>query len=279
MTLAPLARISSMRRLLAIGAVLAASAPWLHAPATTATNARTVARDAVAAIAMPAGSQRLAAAPRAAPSPPDFDQPYRTFASARAWWSVPSSEVGALLARAPAGSTRWSSDPGGGEGVQIMLHEPSSPWFGPRWVVIAAAPQPGGARALVLVESTVVWTPRRLELPAGVRTITVRNQSGGAVLARVGDPARIAAVERAIAALRVDDAVDGVYACPEQSGAVGFSLALAGAGGAPLASVTTEACPPDARLRVGASASQALMLGDLRARLQAILDVRLPSTV
>lgn len=255
-----------------------------NAPAGTAERAAADARQALAGITLPPGSQRLAAPPPALRGPlePDFTMGYVTFRTATEYWRLPSAKAArALLAQAPAGATTWSDTPGT-RGARIALPAAGA-WIGPRWLVIATLPDPSVHGAwLAELQSVAVFTPWRLEIaPAAVASVTVTRLADHAVLARVSAPTQVAAIVAAVNGLAVDDAVNAFYGCPALLGAgrPGFELSFAAASGALLASASTQWCPQDLALTVGAHAPQRLILGDLVARLQRILAITLPPTV
>ena len=172
-----------------------ASSPVLSAPAGTAARGAADARAALR-ITLPAGSQRLTAAPRSLRGAlePDFTRAFATFKTATAYWSLAGgAAASALLAQAPRGSSSWSY-PGGLRGAQITLPGRGA-WFGPSWLVIETRPDPSaGGRWLAEIQAVVVWTPWRLELPGDVASVTVRRLQDGAVLARVTDAGRVVGV-------------------------------------------------------------------------------------
>ncbi|MGA3362708.1 MAG: hypothetical protein ABSD82_11845 [Solirubrobacteraceae bacterium] len=257
------------------------SSPVLRAPAGTAAAAARDARAALAAVALPAGSVRLATAPRALraePVGPDFTLPYVTFKTATEYWSLPDAgAASALLAQAPKGSSTWL-DSGALSGAQIMLRSLGR-WIGPRWLVIETKPDPGaGGRWLAELQGVAVWTPQRLVLPGDVASVTVRRLQDGATLATVTSAAQVASIVATLNGLAVDDAIRAVYACPAlQSGRKpGFELLFDGSTGALLASATTEWCPNDVSLKVGTHGPQQLIAGDVVGALEKILGIALP---
>jgi hypothetical protein len=262
-------------------AALSGSSPVLRAPAGTAAAAAADARAALAAVAPPAGSRRLATEPRALraePVGPDYTMPYVTFRTATEYWSLrDAGAANALLAQAPKGSSTWL-DPGALSGAQIMLRSLGR-WMGPRWLVIETKPDPGaGGRWLAELQGVAVWTPQRLVLPGDVASVTVRRLQDGATLATVTSAAQVAAVVATVNGLAVDDGIHAVYACPAlQSGKrPGFKLLFDGSTGALLASASTEWCPSDVSLKVGTHGPQQLIAGDVVGELQKILGIALP---
>lgn len=257
-----------------------ASSPVLTAPATTPVRAAADAGAALLRITLPAGSQRLATAPRALRGAlePDFTMAYVTFKTATAYWRLANgSAASALLAQAPRGSSSWSY-PGDLSGAQITLPA-RGVWFGPSWLVIETRPDPSRAgRWLAEIRAVVVWTPWRLQLPGDVASVTVRRLQDGAVLAEVTNAGRVAQIVAAVNALAVDDAIHAVYACPELPAGKrpGFELSFTGSTGALLATATTEWCPLDVSLKVGTHAPQQLVAGNLAATLERILGITLP---
>jgi hypothetical protein len=275
--------------LAAAASVAAASAPppWVSAPAGTAGRASALAAGALAGIRLPAGAQPLSQAPSgllAALSEPNLAAGYASFERVSGYWTVPSAAAAAsVLAQTPAGAgggmSSWGSGPAGGRGVEWTLPL-AERWIGPRLLAVGAiADRADGSRWLVAATAVVVWTPRRLELPAGVASVSVRALSGGAPLAEVSAPATVARIVAAVDGLDVDDAVHAVYACPAQpAGNVpGFGLTFAGASGSTLATASTQACPADLLLAVPGHGSQRLILGNLRDQLEAILSRSLPA--
>jgi hypothetical protein len=257
-----------------------ASSPVLSAPPATPARAAADAGAALSRITLPAGSQRLAAAPRAlrGSSGPDFTMAYATFKTATAYWRLANGAAAtALLAQAPRGSSTWSY-PGELSGAQITLPARGG-WLGPRWLVIETRPDPGAAgRWLAEIQAVAVWTPWRLELPGAVASVTVRRLQDGAVLADVTDAGRVARIVAAVNALAVDDAIHAVYACPfGPAGKLpGFELSFTDSTGALLATAKTEWCPLDVSLKVGTHAPQQLIAGNLVATLERILGIALP---
>ncbi len=266
-----------------------ASATVLRAPAATPARAAADVAAVLARAGLPAGSTRIAT-----PSPallaalrgPSFNQPFVTFASARQYWTLPSSAAGGpelLTPRIPGASVsmRWGDGSPAITGVQWRL-PPAGRWLGPRWLAINTIPDPGAAgRWLALVEATVVWTPWRLELPGSVRSVVVRRAQGGAVLARVSDAARVARVLAAVGALAVDDAVHAVYACPFLPAGFtpGIELSFLGASGNVVATAATPFCRPDLSLHVLGGPTQQLVLDGFLGRLEAIVGRRLPAAL
>jgi hypothetical protein len=270
---------------LACGAAAALAAPQapspvLTAPAATRAQAATDAAAALSRITLPAGSRRLATAPRAlrGADGPDFTMAYATFRTATAYWSLADgAAASALLAQAPHGSSTWSY-PGELSGAQISLPARGG-WFGPSWLVIETKPDASNpGRWLAEIQAVVVWTPWRLELPGDVASVTVRRLQDDRVLADVTDAGRVARIVAAVNALPVDDAIHAVYACPELpvGKRPGFELSFAGSTGALLATATTEWCPLDVSLKVGTHAPQQLITGNLTATLEGILGITLP---
>jgi hypothetical protein len=266
-----------------------ASSTVLRAPAGTPARAAAEVAAVLARAGLPAGSTRIAT-----PSPqlvaalhgPLFNQPFVTFASARQYWTLPSGAPGspeALTPRIPGASVsvRWGEGSPTITGVQWDL-PPAGRWLGPRWLVINAIPDPGAAgRWLALLEATVVWTPWRLELPGSVGSVVVRRAQDGAVLARLGDPARVARVLAAVGALAVDDAIHAVYACPllPTGSRPGVELSFLGASGNVVATAATESCPQDLSLAVRGGRTQQLILDGFLGRLEAIVGRRLPAAL
>jgi hypothetical protein len=275
--------------LAAAASVAAASAPspWVPAPAGTAGRASALARAALAEVRLPAGAEPLSQPPRAllaALSEPDWSSGYATFARVTGYWTVPSAAAAAsFVATTPPGaevSFGWSNtDPPQGRG-QLFTLALSDRWIGPGALIVGAIADPAdGPRWLVTATAVVVWTPRRLELPVGVASVSVRALSGGAPLADASAPATVARIVAAVNGLDVDDAVHAIYACPEQpAGRIpGFGLTFAAASGATLATASTQACPEDLLLAVPGHGSQRLILGNLRDALEAILSRTLPA--
>ena len=261
-----------------------ADSPVVSAPRGTPARAAADARAALGEIRLPAGSRRLRSLPRgvSAPSSSGFTRPFVTVKIADEYWTIPRDAVTALFAQTRRGDTSWSSGPAGGpveqRGEQILLPDLGR-WIGPRWLVIAAKPDPRAAgRWLVLVQSVVVWTPRRLVVPRGVRSVSVRRLQDSSVIDRVDDPSRVARIVAAVDALAVDNAIHAVYSCPALGVGArpGVELSFAGASGALLASASTEYCPRDLIFGVPGHGRQLLILGDLLTRLEAILGRRLP---
>jgi hypothetical protein len=302
-TAGALRRINVMRRLppsvsavAGFAAVLAAAAsvaaasapsPWVSAPAGTAARASDLAAAALGEIRLPAGAERLAQAPRgllAALSEPNLTYPYASFERVSGYWTVPSAAAAAsVLAQTPAGAgggtSSWGTGPAAGRGVEWTLRLDES-WIGPRLLAVGAiADHADGSRWLLVATAVVVWTPRRLELPAGVASVSVRALGGGARLASVTDAKTVARIVAAVDGLDVDDAVHAIYPCPEQpAGQVpGFGLIFAAASGATVATASTQACPEDLLLAVPGHGSQRLILGNLRDELEAILSRTLPA--
>jgi hypothetical protein len=264
-----------------------APSPWVSAPAGTAARASALARAALAEIRLPAGAARLSQAPAgllAALSEPNMSAGYASFERAVDYWTVPSAAAAAsVLAQTPAGvgggTSVWGTGPAGGRGAEWTLPL-NDDWIGPRLLAVGAiADHADGSGWLLVGTAVVVWTPRRLELPSGVASVSVRALSGGAPLADVSAPASVARIVAAVNALDVDDAVHAIYACPEQpAGSVpGFGLTFAAASGATLATASTEACPADLLLAVPGHGSQRLVLGNLRDELGAVLSRNLPA--
>jgi hypothetical protein len=275
--------------LAAAGSVAAASAPspWVPAPAGTAGRASALAGAALGEIRLPAGAQRVSQAPSgllAALSAPDPSAGYVSFERVSGYWTVPSAAAAAqVIGRTPPGarvSVGWSNtDPAGGRGQEFTLVLEDR-WLGPATLVVGAIADPAaGSRWLLAATAVVVWTPRRLELPAGVASVSVRALSGGAPLADVSAPARVARIVAAVNGLEVDDALGATFHCPEQpAGSMpGFVLAFAASSGDTLATASTQACPADLLLAVPGYASQRLILGNLRDDLEAILSRALPA--
>jgi hypothetical protein len=275
--------------LAATGSVATATAPspWVAAPAGTAARASASARAALAEIRLPAGAQRLSRAPRgllAALSEPDLTYPYASFERVSGYWTVPSAAAAAsVLAQTPAGAgggtSSWGTGQAGGRGMEWTLPL-NDPWLGPRLLAVGAIADPGaGSRWFVTAAAVVVWTPRRLEVPGGVASVSIRALSGGKPLASVSAAATVARIVAAVNGLDVDDAVHAVYACPEQpAGSVpGFGLTFDDSSGATLATAYTQACPADLLLAVPGYGSQRLILGNLRDELGSILSRILPA--
>jgi hypothetical protein len=280
---------AAVAALAATSAPSAASSTVLRAPAATPARAAADVAAVLARAGLPAGSSRIAA-----PSPalvaalqgPSFNQPFATFASARQYWTLPSGAGGGPelpAPRIPGASVAERSGDGSPAITGVQWRLPTGGrWFGPRWLAINAIPDPGAAgRWLALVEATVVWTPWRLELPRGVRSVVVRRAQGGAVLARVANPARVARVLAAVGALAVDDAVHAVYACPFLPAGFtpGVELSFLGASGNVVATAATEFCPQDLSLTVRGGRTQRLILDGFLGRLAAIVGRRLPAAL
>jgi hypothetical protein len=264
-----------------------APSPWVSAPPGTAARASALARAALAEIRLPAGAERLSQAPSgllAALAEPNLTAPYGSFERVSGYWTVPGAGAAAsVLAQTPAGAgggtSTWGTGPAGGRGVDWTLPLDDD-WLGPRLLAVGAiADHAAGSRWLLAATAVVVWTPRRLELPAGVASVSVRALSGGPPLVDVIAPATVARIVAAIDGLDVDDAIHAIYACPEQpAGSVpGFGLTFAAASGATLATASTQACPADLLLAVPGHGSQRLILGNLRDALGAILSRTLPA--
>jgi hypothetical protein len=264
-----------------------APSPWVSAPAGTAARAGTLARAALAEIRLPAGAERLSHAPRgllAALSEPELASPYASFVRVSGYWTVPSAAAAAsVLAPTPTGArggtSSWGTGQAGGRGMEWTLPL-NDTWLGPRLLAIGAIADPGaGSRWFVTATAVVVWTPRHLEVPAGVASVSVRALSGGRPLASVTDAKTVARIVAAVNGLDVDDAVHAVYACPEQpAGSVpGFGLTFDASSGATLATASTQSCPADLLLAVPGYGSQRLILGNLRDELGAILSRTLPA--
>jgi hypothetical protein len=276
--------------LAAAASVAAASSPspWVSAPPGTAARASALARAALAEIRLPAGAQRLSQAPSgllAALSEPNMSAGYTSFARVSSYWTVPSAAAAAsAIAQTPAGAgggtSTWGTGPAGGRGAEWTLPL-NDDWLGPRLLAVGAiADRAAGSRWLLVGTAVVVWTPRRLELPSGIASVSVRALGGGApLLASVSAPASVARIVAAVNGLDVDDAVHAIYACPAQPGrgVDGFALTFEGASGATLATASTEACPADLLLAVPGHGSQRLILGNLRDELAAILSRTLPA--
>jgi hypothetical protein len=264
------------------------STPVVRAPAGTAASAADSARAALGEVTLPAGSERLSAPPpglQSALAEPDETSAYVTFRLARDYWTAPNAAaVSRLLARAPAGASRqfsWGVASSGSRGVQWDLPSRGR-WLGPRWLEVGAITDPHTAgRWFVMVTAVAVWTPWRLELPSGVRSVTVRRLPSGPVLARVSDAVTVGRIIAAVDGLSVDDATRAVYACPEMpaGGSPGVELTFSDASGAAAATASTGSCPPDLLLAVPGFGHQQLMLGNLRAQLHTILGISLPSFV
>jgi hypothetical protein len=275
--------------LAAAASIAAASAPspWVSAPAGTAGKASALAAAALAEIRLPAGAQRVSGTPSgllAKLSAPDWSAGYASFERVSGYWTVPNAAAAArAIARTPPGadvSFAWSNtDPSKGRG-QLFTLALSERWIGPGVLIVGAIADPAdGSRWLLVATAVVVWTPRRLELPGGVASVSVRALGGGAQLASVTDATTVARIVAAVDGLDVDDAVHAVYPCPEQpAGSVpGFEMTFAAASGATLATASTQACPEDLLLAVPRHGSQRLILGNLRDELEAILSRTLPA--
>ena len=157
----------------------------------------------------------------AALSEPNMSAGYASFERAVGYWTVPSAAAAAsVLAQTPAGArggtSVWSTGPAGGRGAEWTLPL-NDGWLGPRLLAVGAiAEHAAGSRWLLVGTAVVVWTPRRLELPSGVASVSVRALSGGPPLADVSAPASVARIVAAVNGLDVDDAVHAIYACPAE---------------------------------------------------------------
>ena len=269
-------------------ATASAPSPWVSAPAGTAARASALAAAALAEIRLPPGAQRVSGVPRAllaALSEPDPSAAYASFERVSGYWTVRSAAAAAdVVARTPPGASvsfGWSNtDPSRGRG-QLFTFALKDPWIGPRQLAVGAIADPGaGSRWLVAATAVVVWTPRHLELPAGVASVSVRALSGGAPLVVVSAAATVARIVAAVNGLDVDDAVGAIYHCPEQPAGrtPGFGLTFADSTGTTLATAATGACPEDLLLAVPGYGGQRLILGNLRDELGAILSRTLPAT-
>ena len=213
--------------LAAAASIAAASAPspWVSAPAGTAGRASELAAAALAGIRLPAGAQRLAGPRRAARElfgaglARSGTRASSASAATGRCRAPPRRRVPRADARRRGRSLTWSNtDRPNGRGVSWSRCRSDERWIGPRLLVGRRDRRSSGRVALArsCATAVVVWTPRRLELPAGVASVSVRALGGGAQLASVTDAKTVARIVAAVDGLDVDDAVHAIYPCPEQ---------------------------------------------------------------